>query len=72
MEASARQKRYIFWDWERARTCILDDYLGSHPFFGPDDFKRISVDAKILISLKYLAYVTAWRIHLYAVCEEIY
>jgi len=92
------RRRLIGWDRERAYKCILQDYLGVHPTFGLDDFKRIfrvsrssydvlksflceddkffvdgfditgrrrvSVDAKILISLKYLAYgcsVNAFR-----------
>jgi hypothetical protein len=31
----------IGWDRERAYKCILQDYLGVHPTFGLDDFKRI-------------------------------
>jgi hypothetical protein len=85
-----QKKRYIKWDRDRARHCIMDDYLGDLPRFSLDDFKRIfrisrhryeeirsylcrtdsffqagydaykrqkvSADAKILITLKYLAY----------------
>jgi len=34
-------KRRFFYDYERARACIQQDYLGEHPTFGPDDFKRM-------------------------------
>jgi len=85
-----QKKRYIKWDRDRARHCIMDDYLGDLPRFSLEDFKRIfrisrhcyeeirsylcrtdsffqagydaykrqkvSADAKILITLKYLAY----------------
>ena len=35
------KRRYIFWDRQRARLCINNDYLGPQPSFGPDDFKRM-------------------------------
>ena len=92
------RRRVFMWDRQRAEQCIEQDYLGSSPTFGIDDFKRIFrvsrtsyevikrcvceadlffcdgfditgrrrviTDAKILISLKYLAYgcsVNAFR-----------
>ncbi len=36
-----QKKRYIKWDRDRARHCIMDDYLGDLPRFSLDDFKRI-------------------------------
>ena len=35
------KRRYIYWDRQRAKKCINDDYLGPSPLFGLDDFKRI-------------------------------
>jgi hypothetical protein len=88
-----RKKSYIMWDRDRARECIMEDYLGNVPRFNDVGFKRmfrvsrqkydelrsilcnsdpffrdsidarnrrsISIDAKILISLKYISYGTA-------------
>jgi hypothetical protein len=85
-----RKRRFILWDHDRAKRCIMADYLGEAPKFALDDFKRIfrvsrssydnirnylgrtdnffrdgydsvqrekiSVDSKILMALKYLAY----------------
>jgi hypothetical protein len=81
------------WDRDRARECIMEDYLGNVPRFNDAGFKRmfhvsrqkydelrsilcnpdpffrdsidarnwrsISIDAKILIFLKYISYGTA-------------
>jgi len=92
-DAFPEKFRYIEWDRERAKQCIMDDYLGPMPNFNDDGFKRmfrvsrrtyeliraklclvdlflrdsydakrqasISVDAKILIALKYVSYGTA-------------
>jgi hypothetical protein len=41
VEAGIRRKKYIRWDRDRAKSSILDDYLGAHPSFGPEDFKRM-------------------------------
>ena len=35
------KRRLVFWDRERARACILKDYLGPAPTFSLDEFKRI-------------------------------
>jgi hypothetical protein len=40
-EADVVKRRFIFYDYERARACIQQDYLGEDPSFGPDDFKRM-------------------------------
>jgi hypothetical protein len=40
-EVVAVKRRFVYWDCERARECIAQDYLGVKPTFGPDDFKRI-------------------------------
>lgn len=40
-EPDGRRKKYIRWDRNRATKCIIDDYLGAHPSFGPEDFKRM-------------------------------
>jgi len=41
IEGEARRKKYILWDHNRAKNCILEDYLGGNPSFGLEDFKRI-------------------------------
>jgi hypothetical protein len=40
-EAVAVKRRLIIFDQERARECIVQDYLGLQPTFGSDDLKRI-------------------------------
>jgi hypothetical protein len=35
------RRRYVSWDRLRAKFCIMQDYLGAKPTFGPDDFRRI-------------------------------
>ena len=35
------RRRLILWDRDRASRCIEQDYLGTAPSFGLDDFKRI-------------------------------
>ncbi len=40
-EAGNGKRRYIFYDYERARASIQQDFLGPDPTFGPDDFKRM-------------------------------
>jgi hypothetical protein len=35
------KRRIIFWDRDRAVASIEADYLGPHPNFSLDDFKRI-------------------------------
>jgi len=40
-EADVVKERFLFYDYERARACIQQDYLGEDPTFGPDDFKRM-------------------------------
>jgi hypothetical protein len=40
-EAVAVKRRFNYFDRERARECIVQDYLGLQPTFGPDGFKRI-------------------------------
>jgi hypothetical protein len=36
-----KKRKFTFWDRARAAGSIQQDYLGNHPSFGPDDFKRI-------------------------------
>jgi hypothetical protein len=40
-EAIAVKRKFVYFDRERARECISQDYIGLQPTFGPDDFKRI-------------------------------
>jgi hypothetical protein len=40
-EAGVGKRRYIFYDYERARACIQQNYFGPDPSFGPDDFKKM-------------------------------
>jgi hypothetical protein len=35
------KRRLVFWDRERARAFIHNDYLGPAPTFSLDEFKRI-------------------------------
>jgi len=35
------KKKFICWERNRAKSCILDDYLGANPSFGVEGFKRI-------------------------------
>jgi hypothetical protein len=35
------KRRIIFWDCQRAESCILADYLSPSPKFSLDDFKRM-------------------------------
>jgi hypothetical protein len=36
-----KTSRFICWDRQRAKLCVMKDYLGSQPTFGPEDFKRV-------------------------------
>jgi hypothetical protein len=37
----SQKRKVIFWDRDRAKRCIMDDYLGNLPRFSLDDFKRM-------------------------------
>ncbi len=41
-EAIAVKRRFVYFDQERARECVSQDYIGLQPTFGPDDLKGFS------------------------------
>lgn len=40
-EEDQRHRKYISWDRNRTKFCIIQDYLGQNPLFGPEELKRI-------------------------------